>query len=69
MKPSHKSAAINVPFDGRTVYKDNFQGKSVPKNKLIIPESNITKSPNGFTLYKTSYGASFNDKENKNAHM
>jgi hypothetical protein len=37
MKPSHKSAVLNIPFDGRTVYKNDFQGKTVAKNKMIIP--------------------------------
>jgi hypothetical protein len=37
MKPSHKTAAINIPFDGRTVYKNDFQGRSAPKNKIIVP--------------------------------
>ena len=37
MKPSNNTAAINIPFDGRTVYKNDFQGRSAPKNKMIIP--------------------------------
>jgi hypothetical protein len=37
MKPSYSTVANMMPFDGRTVYKNDFQGKIAPKSKMIIP--------------------------------
>lgn len=37
LKPSYQTIATNFPFDGKTVYKNDFQGKHIAPSKIIVP--------------------------------
>ena len=63
LKPSYQTVSTNLPFDGRTVYNNDFKGKVMPKTKIIMPESSMPKFSGCLLINKSNYTSEFSNKE------
>jgi hypothetical protein len=45
MKPSHTTVIGSIPFEGKTVYRNDFQGKKSNASQIIVPENSISRFP------------------------
>jgi hypothetical protein len=63
MKPSYKSAVTQVPFSATSVYKTDFEGKTVAQTPIFLPYDSFPKAGNASMVLKSNYGSEFSDKK------
>jgi hypothetical protein len=55
MKPEQKPAITYAPFDARSVYKSDFEGKSTVPIPLFVRDSSFPKFGCSSQIMKSSY--------------
>lgn len=62
MRPEHKPAVTNAPFTATSIYRADFEGKSVAQTPLFLRESSFPKFGNFSMVLKTNYSSEFSSK-------
>ena len=62
MKPEPKSAAINLPFEAKSIYQSDFKGKSHLPTPLFVRKSSFPKFSSLAQMMKSSYSNDFISK-------
>ena len=63
MKPQHKSAATNLPFEAKSVYKADFEGKSIAPTPLFVRQPSFPKFGSSSQIIKSNYSNQFTSKK------
>lgn len=63
MKPEQRPAVTHTPFEAKSMYKTDYDGKSVSPTPLFIREPSLLKFGCSSPMMKTSYKDDYSHKK------